>query len=55
LGKWLGPAIPKDQIAGAVEKVLDFYVQNRIGGEEFLAAYRRLGREPFKEAVYGTH
>jgi sulfite reductase (NADPH) hemoprotein beta-component len=55
LGKWLGPAIPKDQIAGAVEKVLDFYVQNRIGGEEFLAAYRRLGREPFKEAVYGVN
>ena len=37
----------------AVETVVDTYMARREGPEEsFLAAYRRLGPAPFKEALY---
>ena len=55
LGKWLGQAIAKDEIADAIERLLEGYLELREENETFLAAYRRLGREPFKEAVYGAH
>ena len=35
--------------------LVDTYLKVRAGPEEnFLAAYRRLGKEPFKEALYGA-
>ncbi|MEM1348293.1 MAG: nitrite/sulfite reductase [Myxococcota bacterium] len=54
LGKWLGQAIAKEDIADAVETVLEAYVGARQPGESFLETYRRLGRNHFKEAVYGA-
>ena len=37
----------------AVETVVDTYMARREGPQEsFLAAYRRLGPAPFKEALY---
>ena len=38
----------------AVEKVIDRYKPLRADpAERFLDTYRRVGAEPFKEAVYG--
>ena len=37
----------------AVEKVTDVYLASRTDGERFLDTYRRIGMEPFKEALYG--
>ena len=38
----------------AVETIVDTYLAHREGPQEpFLAAYRRLGQAPFKEALYG--
>jgi sulfite reductase (NADPH) hemoprotein beta-component len=54
LGKWIGPAVAKDDVAPAVERMLDFYVAHRDGTEDFLAFTRRVGREAFKEVVYGA-
>lgn len=54
LGKWLGPAIPKDDIAPAVERLLNHYIEVRQPDEPFLATYRRLGKDGFKEAMYGA-
>ena len=51
----LGPGFDEDGIVDAVEKVVAVYLGEREEGEEFLAAYRRLGPDVFKEAVYGTH
>ena len=49
----LGPALSADQVAPAVEALVDAYLGLRAGpGERFLDAYRRLGPAPFKEAVY---
>jgi sulfite reductase (NADPH) hemoprotein beta-component len=52
IGKILGPGFGADEIAGAVETVVDTYLNVREQGEEFLQTYRRLGAAPFKEALY---
>jgi len=42
-------------VIDAVEILVDTYLKVRAGpNENFLAAYRRLGKEPFKEALYGA-
>lgn len=50
----LGPGFDEHGIVDAVEKVVAVYLGEREEGEEFLAAYRRLGPAVFKEAVYGA-
>ena len=37
----------------AIERVTDKYLVVREEGERFLDTYRRVGMEPFKEAIYG--
>ena len=54
LGRVLGPAVPKEQLAQTMETLARTYVQLREDqGESFLACVRRLGAAPFKQAVYG--
>ncbi|MFO1184595.1 MAG: nitrite/sulfite reductase [Bauldia sp.] len=55
IGAITGPGFSADAVVDAVETVVDTYLQKRASADEtFLAAYRRLGPEPFKEALYGT-
>ena len=53
LGKITGPGFSEDGIVDAVERVTDRYLTERQAGERFLDTYRRVGMEPFKEAIYG--
>lgn len=53
LGKITGPGFDEDGIVDAVERVTDRYVLLREEGERFLDTYRRVGIDPFKEAIYG--
>jgi sulfite reductase (NADPH) hemoprotein beta-component len=53
LGKITGPGFNEDGIVDAVERVTDRYLALRDQGERFLDTYRRVGFEPFKEAIYG--
>jgi sulfite reductase (NADPH) hemoprotein beta-component len=53
LAKITGPGFSEDGIVDAVEKATDVYLRERAGGERFLDTYRRIGMEPFKEAIYG--
>jgi sulfite reductase (NADPH) hemoprotein beta-component len=53
LGKITGPGFDEDGIVDAVERVTDRYVALREDGERFLDTYRRVGIDPFKEAIYG--
>lgn len=53
LGKITGPGFDEDGIVDAVERVTDRYLAVRTEGERFLDTYRRVGMEPFKEAIYG--
>jgi sulfite reductase (NADPH) hemoprotein beta-component len=53
LGKITGPGFDEDGIVDAIERVADRYVAERSDGERFLDTYRRIGMQPFKEAIYG--
>ena len=53
LGRITGPGFDEDGIVDAVERVTDLYLATREGSERFIDTYRRLGFEPFKEAIYG--
>jgi len=53
LGKILGPSFAREAMPDVIAKILDCYVTQRSDGESFLEAYRRLGHNTFKEAVYG--
>ena len=48
----LGPALPAPKVTEAVETLVETYLGARKDGERFLDTYRRIGAEPFKEAVY---
>ena len=52
LGKVLGAALPKDQVAPTLRKILDVYKDKREEGENFLETYNRIGITPFKQKVY---
>ena len=51
--KITGPGFDEDGIVDAVERTIEKYRAVRDPGERFLDTYRRLGFEPFKEAIYG--
>ncbi len=52
LARILGPALSTEQVPGAVESIVETYLKDREPGERFLDTLRRIGPEPFKEAVY---
>ncbi len=52
LGQVLGPALPADRVAEAVDQMVEVYLRERKDGERFLDTFRRTGLTPFKEAVY---
>ncbi len=53
IGEKTGPGFAYDEIVPAVERLIEAYLDLRLEpGESFLAAYRRLGLEPFKAALY---
>ncbi|WP_067733257.1 nitrite/sulfite reductase [Novosphingobium naphthalenivorans] len=53
LGKITGPGFDENGIVDAVEKATEVYLSNKQDGERFLDTYRRIGMDPFKEAIYG--
>ena len=54
VGKILGPALPANRVAGAVDDLVEVYLRERREGERFLDTFRRTGLQPFKDAVYVT-
>ncbi len=54
IGEIVGPGFSTDEVVGAVEKIVDTYLGLRHSPQEtFLQAWRRVGQQPFKEALYG--
>ena len=53
IGKIIGPGFDEDGVVDAVEKATEVYKALRQGDERFIDTYRRVGLEPFKEAIYG--
>ncbi len=52
LGDRLGPAIAKNEVAETIDKILQVYLEQREGDEQFQETYLRVGLEPFKTRVY---
>ena len=52
LGDRLGPAIAKNDVAETIDKILQVYLEQREGDEQFQETYLRVGLEPFKTRVY---
>ena len=53
LGDRTGPAVARDAIADAVERIVSVYLAERHGDDEtFLQTYRRIGMTPFKQRIY---
>ncbi len=54
IGEIIGRGFGPDEIVDAVETIVETYLGLRDGQDEsFIAAYRRVGPAPFKEALYG--
>jgi sulfite reductase (NADPH) hemoprotein beta-component len=51
--KIAGPGFDEAGIVDAVERAVECYRELREPGERFLDTFRRVGFEPFKEAIYG--
>ena len=52
IGTLVGAGFSGEDITGAVEKVIDTYLEVRQTGEDFINTYRRVGVAPFKEKLY---
>ncbi len=52
LAKIVGPGFDEDGIVDAIEKATNVYLAHRQGEERFVDTYRRIGMDPFKEAIY---
>ncbi|MEO1657916.1 MAG: nitrite/sulfite reductase [Pseudomonadota bacterium] len=53
IGEIVGRGLSTDEVVNAVERVVDMYLALReTPDERFIDTYRRLGAEPFKEALY---
>ena len=52
IGQSLGPALPAERVAPAIDQLVEVYLRERTTGERFIDTYRRAGLAPFKEAVY---
>ncbi len=53
LGEVLGPSFYAHEVADVVEKIIDVYLERRLDEDErFIAAFRRIGIELFRERVY---
>lgn len=55
LGKIIGKALPKEQVTETLETIINVFVENRTGDEEFIDTVRRIGNQPFKERIYATN
>jgi len=54
VGDVLGPGFSAEEVPGVVERLIDVWEAERTPGEAFTETYRRLGKDPFKSAVYGA-
>ncbi|KGM48469.1 nitrite/sulfite reductase [Pseudooceanicola atlanticus] len=53
IGQRTGPGFAYDEITDAIERIVRAYLELREGPDEtFLMAYRRVGADPFKAALY---
>jgi sulfite reductase (NADPH) hemoprotein beta-component len=50
-GKVIGPSFAADEVADAIEAVIDTYRETRAANERFIDTVKRIGLDPFKSAA----
>ena len=51
IGEIIGPGIAAEDVPDAIDRLVNVYLAERLAGEDFIAAVRRLGIAPFKSAL----
>lgn len=54
IGERVGPGFSYEDVVGAIETLIDTYLDRRETGETFLQTYRRIGIAAFKETLYAA-
>jgi sulfite reductase (NADPH) hemoprotein beta-component len=54
LGDIVGKSLPSEEVAPAIQRTLDRYLEIRTEGERFIDTVRRVGPDPFRDAIYET-
>ena len=55
IGDIIGPSFTAEDVPGAVETIVATYLRlRRDASETFVTAYRRIGKVPFRESLYGA-
>lgn len=54
IGKIIGPSFERNDVVGAIDKIIQVFRTHRIEDETFYSVVSRLGIEPFREAVYAN-
>lgn len=54
LAQILGPSFAQEEIPEIIGKLIDVYQASKTKDETFLATFRRIGVQPYKDAVYGS-
>ncbi len=52
VGEILGPGFSQEQVPDVIETLLDTWQAHRRDNEDFSQTFERVGKQPFKEAVY---
>ena len=48
----MGPGLLADEIAPAVERIIDVYLDKKQVTESFSDTYQRIGKDAFKHVIY---
>ena len=51
IGEIVGPGMTAEQVPGAIENLVEFYLAERKDGERFIDTWRRIGHARFKDAL----
>ncbi|MEM9971980.1 MAG: nitrite/sulfite reductase, partial [Pseudomonadota bacterium] len=54
VGEVLGPGFSAEELPDAIANILAVWDRHRLGDEPFADTYARIGKAPFKAAVYGV-
>ncbi len=54
IGEIVGRGLSTDEVVDSIERLVAYYLQSRQSDERFVDTYKRLGSEPFKEALYAA-
>ncbi|GLQ19096.1 nitrite/sulfite reductase [Algimonas porphyrae] len=52
IGDKMGAGFSQEELVDGIERIVNFYLDQREQGERFLDTYRRIGTPAFKEALY---